>query len=279
MTYTNGHPSGNGATHPLSVEQFAAYLEKRLILNDDVIDMVHRDGRVLHLRVQGRDVATDVATFYAAYINNPDHLDMIVQTFVRSLLDAQPDRTDHSYASLAERVYPMLKPISILASVRERSLPMLVYREFLADLIIAYVIDESRSVTYINEDHLARWDIGAHELHEQALHNLQRRTETTNFITAGEGTQRLFIFNSNDGYDATRLLLTDVLAQWAAQVSGNLLIGVPNRDFLIAFGDSDQDVVQAVAQQVQSDAAQRDYGLTEQLFIFQNGHVREYQWE
>jgi hypothetical protein len=34
-----------------------------------------------------------------------------------------------------------------------------------------------------------------------------------------------------------------------------------------------------VAQQVQADAAQREYGLTDQLFTFANGQVREYSWD
>jgi uncharacterized protein YtpQ (UPF0354 family) len=93
----------------------------------------------------------------------------------------------------------------------------------------------------------------------------------------GEGDQRLFIFNSNDGYDATRLLLTDILATWAQHVSGHLVIGIPNRDFLIALGDANPDILRSVAAQIQIDAVQRDYGLTDRLFTLVGGEVREYE--
>jgi uncharacterized protein YtpQ (UPF0354 family) len=95
----------------------------------------------------------------------------------------------------------------------------------------------------------------------------------------GTGDQQLFIFNSGDGYDASRLLLSEVLAEWARLLPGNLVIGIPNRDFLIAFSDANPDILRAVAAQVQSDAAQREYGLTDQLFTLVKGVVKEYSWE
>ena len=95
----------------------------------------------------------------------------------------------------------------------------------------------------------------------------------------GAGDQQLFIYNSGDGYDAARLLLADVLADWARALPGNLVIGIPNRDFLIAFSDANPEILRAVAAQVQADAAQRQYGLTEQLFTLVKGVVKEYSWE
>jgi uncharacterized protein YtpQ (UPF0354 family) len=279
MTNSNGHTESSTATEGMTAEQFGGYMEKRLTLYDEV-EVLDREGMELRLRVNGADVAADLGTFYTAYKRDPSQIDAVVQTFARTLLGIQPDREINDYAELAGRVYPILKPIEMLAEVRERKLPMLAYREFLADLMIAYVIDEERSFAYINEDHLERWKVGIVDLHQQAIENLRRRTDDRVTYTAvGAGEQRLFIYNSGDGYDATRLLLSDVLADWAREVPGRLVIGIPNRDFLIAFSDANSEVLRGVAAQVQSDAAQREYGLTEQLFTLINGVVKEYTWE
>jgi uncharacterized protein YtpQ (UPF0354 family) len=276
---TNGHSDGSDAAKAMTAEQFGTYMERRLTLYDEV-ELLDREGMELRLRVNGADVAADLGNFYMAYKRDPAQIDVVVQTFARTLLGIQPDRDINNYAELAGRVYPILKPIEMLAEVRERKLPMLAYREFLADLMIAYVIDEERSFAYINEDHLDRWKVSVEDLHRQAIENLRRRTDDRVTYTAvGAGEQRLFIFNSGDGYDATRLLLSDVLADWAREVPGRLVIGVPNRDFLIAFSDANAEVLRGVAAQVQSDAAQREYGLTEQLFTLANGVVKEYTWE
>ncbi|GAB4198987.1 MAG: DUF1444 family protein [Roseiflexaceae bacterium] len=275
---TNGHNSGDGIAL-MNAEQFAIYLEKRLGLHDQVLEVVGREGTTLRLRINGRELAINVANFYDAYRNQPGQLDTIVQTMVRVLTTELPERSEQSYEALAGRIFPMLKPIAMLAAVRERNLPMIVYRDFLADLMITYVIDEARSVTFINEQHIDQWGVNAQDLHEQALENLRQRTlANVNYVTTGEGEQRLFIFNSQDGYDATRLLLSEILSEWSRQLPGRIVIGIPNRDFLVAFSDANDEILRSIAMQVQADAAGREYGLTDQLFTFEGGLVREYEW-
>jgi uncharacterized protein YtpQ (UPF0354 family) len=275
----NGRSTDGGAPLPMSAAQFAAYIERRLSL-EDAIEVLGRDAMQLRLRVNGVEVAAGLDNFYTAYARDPSQLDTIARNFVAATLGLAPNREVSDFAALADRIYPMLKPIELLVTVRERKLPMLAYREFLAQLIVTYVVDEQRSVAFINDDHLERWGVGLAEVHERAIANLRRRThDQVDYVTAGEGEQRLFIFNSGDGYDATRLLLSDVLATWARALPGNLVIGIPNRDFLIGFSDANPEILEQIAQQIQADAAGREYGLTEQLFTLESGEIREYVWE
>ena len=283
MTTDNGNgrsqTSGNDAPALMSAGQFAGYMEKRLTL-EDTIEVLGRDGLRLQLRVRGAERAADLDSFYSAYAHDPARLDIIVSNFVSATLGITPAREVSDFAALADRVYPMLKPIELLATVRERELPMLAYREFLAELIITYVIDEQRSVAFINEDHLDRWGVDVQEVHARAITNLGRRTrEQVDYTATGEGEQRIFIFNGGDGYDATRLLLTDVLAAWARELPGHLVIGIPNRDFMIGFSDANSEILQRIAQQIQADAAAREYGITDQLFTLDASEIREYEWE
>lgn len=271
--------TNNNDAPMLDPEGFAELIESRMRVEDD-LDLRERDGLMLSLGVGSSDVKLNLSNFYQVYAQEPAQLDAVIETVLRAARNYDEARQITSFDSLRERVYPMLKPISMLAKVRERKLPMLLYRPFLADLIIAYVIDEPASVAYINEQHMERWQIAEHELHEQAMRNLRTRTEQRgNYTVAGEGEQRLVIYNTQDGFDATRLLLSDVLEGWRPQFPGNVVIGVPNRDFLIAFSDADDSVLSAVARQIQLDAAQREHGLTDQLFTLINGEVREYQWD
>lgn len=268
----------NGDTPLMGSDQFAAYMERRLSLYDDVLEVCERQGSRLVVHARGHDVTINLDRFYHAYAHDPAQLDAIVQTIVSVLTRDIPARDRSDFALLRERIFPMLKPIDLLAFVRERRLPMLVYRPFLADLIITYVVDEPQSVAYINEHHLEQWGVSDRDIHEAALRNLRRRTdERAPYTMVGEDEQQLFIFNSNDGYDATRLLLTDILADWAKRVSGQLVIGIPNRDFLIALGDANPDILRSVAAQIQIDADQRDHGLTDRLFTLVGDQIREYE--
>ncbi len=270
--------NGSHGESIMDAETFAMYIEKRLALAED-IELLNRSGMEMRLKVRGQNVEIDLTSFYDAYRQNPALIDAVAQTFGRVLLGELPQRSDADYNHVAERIFPMLKPATLLATVREQNLPMLAYRDFLANLIIVYTIDEQNSVAFINENHLERWDVTMQDLHEQAIENLRRRTEQVEAVTVGQGDERLFIFNSGDGYDAARLLLTDVLGAWASHVRGSLIIGIPNRDFLIAFGDDDQDALRNIAMQVESDSIQRDHGLTPRLFTLTKGQVRVYEWE
>ncbi|NNJ10125.1 DUF1444 family protein [Chloroflexales bacterium ZM16-3] len=190
------------------------------------------------------------------------------------------DRTITSFDELRPRVMPILKPLEMLLTVRDRELPMIVYRPFLGDLMIAYVIGEGNRVAYINEQHLERWQISSYDLHEQAIINLRKRTDETGSYTAtGEGAQRLIIFNTQDGFDATRLLLPDLLAELRGQFPGHMVIGIPNRDFMILFSDAEHTILANVASQIDADATQKANGLTDRLFTLDGGEVREYMWE
>ncbi len=280
MTNGNGRLSEHPAhDEPMLPEEFAAYVEQRLAADEDSISVLGREGMRLRLRVREQDAVADLDNLYTAYTRNPGEIDSVMHTLIRVLLGEMPT-TEPQFAQIEDRIMPMLKPIGLLATVRERNLPMLLYREFLADLIITYVIDEERSISYIHEGHIERWNVTQQDIHSRALENLRRRTtEDAPYTRVGDGEQRLYVFNKADGYDATRLLLTNTLAAWANEIPGDLVVGIPNRDFLIAFSDANQDILRNIAQQVQADANMREHGLTDQLFTFSGGVIREYMWE
>lgn len=263
----------------LDPEAFAEELEGRLRAAGE-LEVRERDGMTVVLRVGRSEIALNLENFYRVYAAHPEGLEAVAESLLRSLRSYDPARAVSSFEQLRERIFPMLKPIALLAEVRERKLPMIVYRPFLADLIITYVIDEDASVAYINERHLERWEVAEHELHARAVENLRRRTdERGNYTVVGEGAQRLVVFNTQDGYDATRLLLPAVIERWRGDFPGRMVIGVPGRDFLIIFSDADEQILANVASQIQLDAANREHGLTDQLFTLEAGQVREYEWE
>ncbi len=230
----------------------------------------------LDLRVTGRRVQADLATFYRAYRDAPEQQPAIIQELVQSLVSVPSDPSDTDPTRLLDRVMPMLKPLVLLNDVYERQLPMLVYRPLVGDLLISYVIDQGQSVAYINEQHLHAWGVNEATLHERALANLRARDWTPYPGVLGAGKGALLIFNSGDGYDATRLLLPELFVDFVARLPGNLVIGVPNRDFLIAFSDADQRVFAQVKAQIDVDARTQSHPLTAQLFTLREQQLQVY---
>ncbi|GIV95774.1 MAG: hypothetical protein KatS3mg057_0431 [Herpetosiphonaceae bacterium] len=243
------------------------------------VEKVARRHLALQVLWHGRPLLIELEHFYTLYRKQPEQFEEIVQALIGAVRAEAPDRRAFSFDEIKGRIYPMFKPIQILFEIRERKLPMLVYRPFYADLIVAFVIDEGRSVVYINEEHTAAWGVTEPTVYQQAIENLRERTARPG-ITAvvGEGARRLMIYNTGDGYDAARLLVTDLLEEWQEHFPGRMVIGIPNRDFLIGFSDADPAILRQVAQQIALDATHREYGLTDQLFTLVDGRIELYEY-
>jgi uncharacterized protein YtpQ (UPF0354 family) len=181
------------------------------------------------------------------------------------------------FAEVRSRVLPMLKPLDMLIAVHEHNLPMLIYQPFPAHLMITYVVDEGGRISYINEQHLEAWRVPVDQLHAQALGNLRQRTNPADATNIGEGVRRMVLFHRQDGYDATRVLLNELLEAWQAMLPGQMVIGIPTRDSLIVFSDSDRALLTRLARQVQMDAAHHAAGLTNRLLTFADGEMQEYR--
>jgi uncharacterized protein YtpQ (UPF0354 family) len=260
----------------MSRDAFAAYVQQQIYERLPASAPQH-DGMILQVQLQGEPVRINLDDFYVNYYQNPKQLAAIIDSVLVSMQQVQPGQLVTDFAQLRPVIYPMLKPLDLLTAVREHNLPMLVYQPFLPDVMICYVINEQQQrISYINEQHLDSWQIDLETLHLQALANLRQHTAALQPAHVGAGAQQLFMWNSQDGYDATRLLLSEYLTRWQAGVPGDLVIGIPHRDLLIALNDHDPQTVMRVARQIQSDYAQHVAGLTDQLFTFVDGILQPY---
>lgn len=264
----------------LSREAFAQYVQQQLLAQAGVAT-IQADDLELTLSLRGGKVRVQLEPFYASYQQDPTRtrLDTVVGALLRSVEDYKPGYLVADFERLRPQIYPMLKPLDLLFAVRDNHLPLLAYQPFLADLMICYVIEEEGSLSYINEQHIDAWQTHLSTIHTQALDNLRERTTHISYTTLGEGAQRVFLYNSQDGYDATRLLLTDMLETWRIALPERLVAGIPNRDLLIVCSDQDRSLLSRIAGQIQADAAEPNTGLTDQLFTLRDGNLHLYTWE
>ncbi len=218
-----------------------------------------RDGMVLTLEMDGQPMRCDLKRAYSAYQS------------------ADAPAPPLSEKEALEAFLPLLNPRAWVDAVRQQGAEPPVHRPFVAGLIINYVFDLPQARAYI---HHATYDqlLSAPEatpdvVHAQALDNLRKRTSRRDTKAYGMGDGTVIVCDTRDGFAATRVLLPELMATWAERIPGRMLLGVPNRDFLIAFSDRDPEQVAAMTQQVRRDAAQREGGLTAELLMWQKGRV------
>lgn len=270
--------AGDGAGMALPPAAFAARVAQRLE-GIEHVRVLSQKGLKLRLSVHGKTTTANLDRYYRAYVALPHRLEEVIESYVDVILEmGDPDRlTDAGLQQVVDRILPLLKPRDYLKVTEGTKAPDLVHRPYLAGLVTTYVIDMQHSMAYVNADHVARWGTEVEELHELALANLAARTGPDTYQVHRSGAKTLCICQTLDGYDATRILLPDLMAEWADRVPGHLLLGIPNRDFLIGFSDRDRGIVRQIAAQVRRDARQRDHGLTDQIFTWQGGEVRVYR--
>lgn len=263
-------------THDDSFDTFVAHLMATLPdLDEQIRDVRFHDGH-LHVIRDTTSVEIDVAPFERAYRRRPDALDAVVQTLLR-VSKGEKGVPDPGYQAIAAMILPQLKPIVLLSDLLDRGAEPIIYRLFLADIIITYAIHDGKRLSYLTETQLERWGVSEFDVHEQALKNLSQRSQDVPYHVAGSGSQQIVIFNHNDGLDAARILLPDMLAEVAKTIPGEILIGIPNRDFMLMFSDDDPDRVSAVALQITRDVRQHAHGISDKLFTLTDGEIREYR--
>ena len=263
----------------LDLEAFTAHVEAAT--RQAGYEVVEREEGVLLVVVHDEPMRCKLDTVYQAYLNSPHRLDDIVEAHLSALRSVPPPSPPPTEKEAAEGLLPMLNRAELLELAQQQEATPLAHRPFVAGLIITYVFDFPHHRAYVNEDILAQMMAGPEfafdMIHEYALENLRLRTTSDVYHTHGLRDKTMVVCDTRDSYAATRVLLPDLMATWAERIPGRMLIGIPNRDFLIAFSDRDPAHMAAIAGQVRRHAAKRDHPLCADLLLWQNGRIREYR--
>jgi len=130
----------------------------------------------------------------------------------------------------------------------------------------AIVIDSPQGYAYVSKVNLAAWGQTSVDLLEIAQRNSSEAVQNTKLmqVPAPDGGSMLFVQES-DGYAAARVLLPsfrEFLIENLAPQDGFVWVGVPNRDFLLAWSDQVSPTTKrTLAQQIAVDARQQHHPL------------------
>jgi uncharacterized protein YtpQ (UPF0354 family) len=264
---------------PLDRNSFVDHIEAATRQAGYVVQQ--REGMMLTLEMHGQPMRCDLKRMYSVYQQAPDRLNDIVAAHLAALGQANAPRPPLSEKQALEAFLPLLNPAAWLDTVRQQGAEPPVHRPFVAGLVINYVFDLPDARAYIQQgmynEFLSAPEATPEVIHDMALENLRKRTSRRETKAYGMGDGTIIVCDTKDGFAATRVLLPELMATWAERIPGRMLLGVPNRDFLLAFSDRDPQQVGAMAQQVRRDAAQREGGLTAELLLWQKGRVVAYR--
>lgn len=240
------------------IEQVFRYVPEKFPL----VKLV-RGEDAFSMRINGHVVSLE--NIYRVTVLQPEEMKHHIERWVVELLRAAegtPDRTG-SYAELKERIFPM-----IVADRPGVSPHHAIYRPLLEGLLVAYAIDSDRTITYIPENQFASWNISRDTLDDTALENLVLRSQAMSAHAAQDesGQINLILFQTGDGYDASRILLPTLHDRLREHLGSPFSAAIPTRDILLCFRN-DTETVERLRTQIAEDYRRMPHQVTDRLLL------------
>ncbi len=196
----------------------------------------------------------------------PDELNRHTERWIVELLRAAEGSPDQvaDYETLKDRIMPMV----LSGGSTELDLSSMVTQPFVSNLLIAYAVDSDRTIAYIPLRHFESWGLSIDDLHQRAIANLVGRSERMNAHAAQDekGKVNLILFQTLDGYDASRILLPSLHERLREHLGSPFAAGIPNRDILLCFRN-DEETVPRLKGQIADDYRHMPHHLTDKLLL------------
>ena len=224
---------------------------------------------------QGRQRVVSLEDLYESYRQAPRQRDEVIGAFLTSLVYEEEPGITGTFTENRANIMPQVVPTSLLDYCRQDNRELAAV-PFLGGLAIAFVLDEAERYTYIHKRVMDGWSIGEKELLAAAMENMQQLAGGEGYYQIGTDHRIALVWETFDGYDASRILLSREVNAAAASVPGNVLIGIPNRDYMVLFSDIDPEFVSEMRDRLREDFEAHDYPITSRLFTLVGGVLTPY---
>jgi hypothetical protein len=223
---------------------------------------IARAEQPFSMRVNGH--VASLENLYRMSVLRPDGTRHHVERWIVELLRAAEGTPDlgGTFEELRPRIMPLVLP--------EHSDPhhLSVMQPLVDGLVVAYGIDNDRTISHVTKKRLDKWGVTIDDLHAAALTNLTEKSQAVQAHAAQDedGRMELILFQTLDGYDASRLLLPDLHDRLREHLGSPFTAGIPNRDILLCFRNEDS-TVSRLGPQIERDYEQMPHQITSKLLL------------
>ncbi len=224
----------------------------------------------------GQERLVSLEALYQACRESPRQRDEVIEDFLAAHVYDDPSHIGGGFDENRHRIMPQVVPPTLLGFCRMEGRELAAL-DHIGGLAVAFVVDEPERYCYIHRSVMLRWGVSEVDLLTAALENLEGlHRQTPSCCRFGQGERLALVWETFDGYDASRILLTRELSSMAGLVAGNPVIAIPHRDYLVMIGDADPDFVAEVADRVREDFESHCYPITPRFFTLADGVLAPY---
>jgi Protein of unknown function (DUF1444) len=223
---------------------------------------ISRADEAFAMRVNGH--VASLEHLYRMAVLHPESTRRQVERWMVELLRASegtPD-LDGTFEELKPRIMPM-----VMAESNDPH-ELSVKQPLVTGLAVGYGIDNDRTISHVTRKRLSKWKVSVEELHEAAIANLTARSQAIAAHAAqdDDGKMELILFQTMDGYDASRVLLPDLNEKLREHLGSPFAAAIPNRDILLCFRD-DEATVAHLRPQIERDFKQMPHQITDEILL------------
>lgn len=216
------------------------------------------------LMVNGRRL--DLENLYRMVRHEPERGSEIVEHYLHQLFAGDAAQLGPMTLEFARpRIMPRIQPESIFQHL---SREMVAHVPFVNGTVVVFVIDLPQMTVSITTEQMIRWQLSIEALEEIARENLDQYAPEVEvqLVESKEG-GRAAIMSEQDGYDAARLLLSDLYKRLAPKLGGNFYVALPARDMFLAISENPEPFVRRLHERVQVDFKRLPYPITSDFFL------------
>ncbi len=195
----------------------------------DVKFSFNRDEETLRVsrNDNGKGVTVKLSTIVAKYKEQKENIVDEIVYYVEEAIEQMKGEALSETENI--EIMPVLRSPSFDKKDKEGN--SFVIDKHTAETSIYYAVDLGKSYRLIDEQMLEKLNLTKQQVKEMALFNVRK---LENKYKTDEVKGNIFYFvNSNDGYDASRILNSTFLNDIQAQCEGEMLVAVPHQDVLI----------------------------------------------
>lgn len=216
------------------------------------------------LLVNGRRL--DLENLYRLVNHDLDRGEEIVEHYLEQLFagDAIALSTV-SFDFARPRIMPRIQPESIFGHLNRAQVA---HVPFVNGTVVVFVIDLPQMTVSVTTEQIVRWGVTEEELEIMARQNLDRYAPEleVQVVESKEG-GRAAILSQQDGYDAARLLLSNLHRRLAPQLGSDFYVATPARDMFVALSSNPDPFVDRLKMRVAQDYKRLPYPITSDLFL------------
>ncbi len=216
------------------------------------------------LIVNGRRL--DLENLLRLVNHDPSRATQIVEHYLNQLFSGEASAVSSmGFEFVRSRIMPRIQPESIFEHL---SREQVAHVPFVNGTVIVFVIDMPQMTVSVTTEQLLRWGVTPEDMEEIARENLAAASQELQLqvVTSKEG-GRAIVVAEQDGYDAARLLLTNLHQRLAHRLGGDFYVATPARDMFVAISIGPEPFVQRLAARVREDHQRLPYPISPEFFV------------